>query len=66
MKLKVKDACFCFIPAMVGILMIFIVLATFNDNSGIYNEIGWIFFWIFLGLVLIAYSLVSFYTLCKK
>ena len=67
MKLKVKDVCFCFIPAMVGILMIFFtVLGAFNENAGLAKDLSWIFFWVFLGLVLISHTIVSIYTVCKK
>ena len=70
MKLKVKDATdtfFCFIPAMVGILMIFFTICiAFNENAGIYNEASWVFFWVFLGLVLIFHDIASFFTVCKK
>jgi hypothetical protein len=45
MRLKVKDVCFCFIPAMVGVLMIFFtILGAFNDNAGLAKELLWIFF----------------------
>ena len=71
MKLKVKDAdaFFCFIPAMVGILMIlFTIGIAFKENADIYNEASLVFFWVFLGLVLISHNLLSFYSVnsCKK
>lgn len=67
MKLKFKDVCFCFIPAMIGILIIFFTIVNaFNDNGGIYKEPSWIFFWIFLGLALISHTIISINSLCKK
>ena len=67
MKLKVKDVCFCVIPALVGVLMIFFtILGAYNENAGLNKELSWIFLWTFLSLVLISYTIVSYYSLCKK
>jgi hypothetical protein len=67
MRLKGKDLCFCFIPAMVGVLMIFFtVLGAFNNNASLAKELLWIFLWLFLSLVLISYTVISYLSLCKK
>jgi hypothetical protein len=66
-KKKIKELCFCLIPAIVGILMIVISIATaFSENEGIYKEASWVFFWVFLGLVLIAHTTMSVIVACKR
>jgi hypothetical protein len=66
-SLKVKDICFYVIPAMVGILIIiFTAINAFSETACTYKEVGWIFFWTFLGLVLIAHTIISILTLCRK
>jgi len=65
-KKKIKDMCFCIIPALVGILIIFFsILAAFSDDAGIYKNFSWVFFWVFLGLVLISHTAISVINLCK-
>lgn len=66
-KKKIKELCFCLIPAIVGILMIVFSIATaFSENGGIYKEASWVFFWVFLGLVLIAHTIMSVIVVCKR
>jgi hypothetical protein len=65
-KKKIKDMCFCVIPALVGILIIFFsIISAFSDDAGIYKNFSWVFFWVFLGLVLIAHTTISVINLCK-
>ena len=65
-KKKIKDMCFCIIPALVGILIIFFsIINAFSDDAGIYKNFSWVFFWVFLGLVLIAHTTISVINLCK-
>jgi len=67
MKKKIKDLCFCLIPAMVGIVVIvFSIINVFLENGGIYKELSWVFFWAFLGLVLIAHTTISIIEVCKR
>lgn len=47
-------------------MIFFTVLGAFNDDVGLAKELSWIFFWTFLGLVLIAHTIVSIYMVCKK
>ena len=63
---KIKDMCFCIIPAIVGIVIIlFSIAAVFSDDPGIYKNSGWVFFWVFTGLVLIAHTAISVINLCR-
>jgi len=65
-KKKIKDMCFCIIPALVGILIIlFSISAAFSNEAGIYKSFEWVFLWVFLGLVLIAHTIISVINLCK-
>jgi FtsH-binding integral membrane protein len=65
-KKKIKDMCFCIIPGLIGILIIFFsIVAKFSDNPGLYSNISWVFFWVFLGLVLIAHTIITVINLCK-
>ena len=65
-KKKIKDMCFCIIPGLVGIVIIFFsILAAFSDDPGIYRNFSWVFFWVFLGLVLISHTIISVVNLCK-
>jgi len=65
-KKKIKDMCFCIIPALVGIVIIFFsILAAFSDDAGVYKNSSLVFFWVFLGLVLIAHTTISVINLCK-
>jgi len=66
MKKKIKDMCFCIIPALVGVVIIlFSITAGFSDELGIYMNPSWVFFWVFLGLVLISHTTISVINLCK-
>ena len=65
-KKKIKDMCFCIIPGLVGIIIIFFsILAAFSEDAGIYKNFQWVFFWVFLGFVLIAHTTISVVNLCK-
>jgi len=58
--------CFFIIPALVGILIIlFSISVAFSDEAGIYKSFEWGFFGVFLGLVLIAHTIISIINLCK-
>ncbi len=58
--------CFCIIPALVGIMIIFFsIIFAFSDNAGIFENFSWVFFWVFLGLVLISHTAISVINLCK-
>jgi len=59
-KEKIKDMGFCMIPALVGIVIIFLsILASFSTVVGIYMEPSWVFLWVFLGMVLISHTMVT-------
>jgi len=65
-KKKIKDMCFCIIPALVGIVIIlFSIAAAFSDVEGIYMNFSFVFLWVFLGLVLISHTAISVINLCK-
>jgi len=65
-KKKIKDMCFCIIPALVGILIIFFsIVNAFSNEAGIYKNFEWVFIWVFLGLVLISHTAISVINLCK-
>jgi len=65
-KKKIKDMSFCIIPALVGItIIVFSIAGAFSDDPGIYKNFSWVFFWVFLGLVLIAHTTISVINLCK-
>ena len=65
-KNKIKDICFCIIPALVGLtIIIFSLAAVFSDDPGVYKNSGWVFFWIFLGIVLISHTTISVINYCK-
>ena len=67
MKKKIKDMCFCIIPALVGVFIIlFSIAAGFSDELGIYMNSSLVFFWVFLGLVLIAHTTISIIEVCKR
>lgn len=65
---KIKDICFCIIPAIIGILVIAFNLAIiFNKDTGmLYKNYNWAFFWTFIGLVLISHTIVSIVEVCKR
>jgi len=60
--------CFCIIPALVGILLIFISTLNYfgSKNSGCEISSSLLFFYVFLGLALIAHSIVSIVEVCKR
>ena len=63
---KIKDMCFCIIPGLVGLtIILFSITAGFSDELGIYMNASWVFFWVFLGIVLISYNAITYYNLCK-
>jgi len=65
-KKKIKDICFCIIPALVGVMIIFFTILTFfSDDAGVFKNFSLVFFWVFLGLVLIAHTTVSVINVCK-
>lgn len=65
-KKKIKDMCFCIIPGLVGIIVIFFsISAAYSNDAGIYRNFSWVFFWVFLGLVLISHTIISVINLCK-
>jgi len=65
---KLKNICFCIIPAIIGILIITFNLAiAFNKDAGmLYKNYNWAFFWIFIGLALISHTIVSIVEVCKR
>lgn len=65
---KIKNLCFCLIPATIGILIIVFNLAiVFNKGTGmLYQNYNWAFFWVFVGFASISYSLVSILEVCKR
>ncbi len=51
---------FCMIPALVGIVIIFLsILASFSVVVGVHMELSWVFLWVFLGLALISHTIVT-------
>jgi hypothetical protein len=67
MKSNIRNTCLALIPALVGIILIFFtILNAFNENAGIYKQLSWIFFWVFLGLVLVSHSIISFILIYRK
>jgi len=49
------------IPALVGVVIIFFsISASFSNVVGIYMGPSWVFLWVFLGLVLISHTIVTF------
>lgn len=67
-KKKVKDLCFCLIPAIAGVIIILLnILIIFNEESGIlYHNFAWAFLWVFLGFSLISHTIISFIEVCKR
>jgi len=48
------------IPALVGVVIIFFsISASFSTVAGVYMNPSWVFFWVFLGLVLISYTIIT-------
>ena len=65
-KKKIKDMGFCIIPGLVGVtIILFSIAAGFSDELGIYMNASWVFFWVFLGIVLISHTAITYYNLCK-
>jgi hypothetical protein len=65
-KKKIKDMCFCIIPGLVGVVIIFFsILAAFSEDAGIFKNFSLVFLMVFLGLVLISHAIISVVNLCK-
>jgi len=65
-KKKIKELGFCILPGLVGAtIILFSIAAGFSDELGIYMNASWVFFWAFLGMVLISHTAISYNNLCK-